>query len=223
MNYMDLMLLAARQTVINSLRSELGNNDRKALFKTAVEIINLETSYQCNRKCDYCPVSGSTRQTAQSFMSLDLIKKIASELAEIRYENRISLNLYNEPLLDVELEAKISILRDYLPWATISLNSNGDKLRLARLKKLSDAGLNHICVTLHPKPFHSDSAEVLTRRIQKMIDKNAGGRDISFDLNNGSVDFSSYGLKLKIQWPNWRLIGTPTCQPAPIHFNLGIT
>ena len=208
MNYMDLLLQLSQETVVKSLKFELGEKDRKALFKAAVEIINLETSYQCNRKCDYCPVSNSTRQTAQSSMSLDLVEKIAIQLAEIRYENRISLNLYNEPLLDVELEKKIKIIRDHLPWATLTLNSNGDKLQLARLKQLSNAGLNHICVTLHPQPYKSDSASVLSKRIKKMIEKNAEGRELLFDLNDGCVEFYTQGLKLKIQWPDWRLNGT---------------
>ena len=82
--------------------------DKKVLFKRHVEVINLELSYECNRKCDYCPVSFSDRQNSQSYMDSDLIEKICTELSEIRYDNRISLNLYNEPLLDKNLADKIS-------------------------------------------------------------------------------------------------------------------
>lgn len=120
MNYIDLLLQLSREVVVKALISDLSEKDKKALFKAAVEIINLETSYHCNRKCDYCPVSNSTRQTEQSYMSFALIEKIAIDLAEIRYENRISFNLYNEPLLDEELEKKIKIIREYLPWATLT-------------------------------------------------------------------------------------------------------
>lgn len=208
MNYMDLLMQVSRETVVKSLTSEIGDKDRKALFKVAVEIINLETSYQCNRKCDYCPVASSTRQIAQSSMSIDLIEKISSQLAEIRYENRISLNLYNEPLLDDELEKKIEIIRSYLPWATLTLNSNGDKLQKARLKQLSNSGLNHICVTLHPQPYKSDSSSMLSKRIKKMIEKNAEDSKLSFNLDDGCVEFFTHGLKVRIQWPDWRTIGT---------------
>ena len=173
MNYIDLLLQLTRETVVKSLRYDIDDKDKKALFKAAVEIINIETSYQCNRKCDYCPVANSTRKTVQSSMSVDLIEKISSQLAEIRYENRISLNLYNEPLLDEELEEKIGVIRSHLPWATLTLNSNGDKLQKARLKKLSNSGLNYICVTLHPQPNRSNSPSMLSKRIKKMIEKNA--------------------------------------------------
>ena len=77
--------------------------DKKVLFKRHVEVVNLELSYECNRKCDYYPVSFSDRQNTQSYMDKDLIEKICIELSEIRYDNRISLNLYNEPLLDENL------------------------------------------------------------------------------------------------------------------------
>ena len=208
MNYMDILLQGSRETVVKSLASQIDDKDKKALFKVAVEIINLETSYQCNRKCDYCPVANSTRKTVQSAMSLDLIEKISTQLAEIRYENRISLNLYNEPLLDEEIEKKIAMIRGYLPWATLSLNSNGDKLQKARLKQLSNSGLDYICVTLHPQPHKSDSPSMLSKRIKKMIEKNAEDSKLPFNLHDGHVEFSSHGLRVKIQWPDWRKLGT---------------
>ena len=208
MDYMSLLLQVTRETVVKSLASEIDDEDKKALFKVAVEIINLETSYQCNRKCDYCPVANSTRKTMQSSMSVDLIEKIASQLAEIRYENRISLNLYNEPLLDEELEEKIGVIRSHLPWATLTLNSNGDKLQKARLKKLSNSGLNYICVTLHPQPNKSNSPSMLSKRIKKMIEKNAEDSKLLFNLDDGRVEFFTHGLKVKIQWPDWRALGT---------------
>ena len=141
-------------------------------------------------------------------MSISLIRKVAAELSEIRYENRISLNLYNEPLLDKNLENKIEVLRQFLPWATLTLNSNGDKLRKHRLKALSNAGLNLICVTLHPPPFKTDTPAMLNRRIKKLIERNSEDRDLNFDLDDGFIILSTEGLKLKIQWPNWRVIGT---------------
>jgi hypothetical protein len=141
-------------------------------------------------------------------MDTSLVQKIAEQLSEIRYENRISLNLYNEPLLDTKLEEKIKILRDYLPWATLSVNSNGDRLRRERLEALSKAGLNYICVTLHPRPFTLDNKITLKNRIKKMIEKNADESNLDFDLNNGFVELRAAGTTLKIQWPNWRILGT---------------
>jgi MoaA/NifB/PqqE/SkfB family radical SAM enzyme len=208
MNYFDILIKGSEETVIKLLSSTLDADEKKAVFKLAVEIINLETSYLCNRHCDYCPVSNSTRRTDQVTMDTSLVQKIAKELAEIRYENRISLNLFNEPLLDNNLEEKIELLRFYLPWSTLTLNSNGDRLRRDRLESLRKAGLNHICVTLHPPPFKLDSKSTLINRIKKIIEKNSDNHDRDFDLNDGFLELSVSGLRLKIQWPNWRAQGT---------------
>ena len=43
-------------------------NKKKAIFKNNIEVVNLETSYQCNRKCDYCPVVSSDRQNKQNII-----------------------------------------------------------------------------------------------------------------------------------------------------------
>ncbi|MAZ26204.1 MAG: hypothetical protein CL868_03885 [Cytophagaceae bacterium] len=187
--------------------------DKKVLFKRHVEVINLELSYECNRKCDYCPVSFSDRQNSQSYMDSDLIEKICTELSEIRYDNRISLNLYNEPLLDKNLADKISTIRSYLPTAHIGFNSNGDFLRLHLLKKLSHSGLNHICVTLHPLPnVHQDST-MIQRRLFKLLDRLSFDNytdelNIAFIESNRSFSLYVEGVRIIIQWPDWRREGT---------------
>jgi MoaA/NifB/PqqE/SkfB family radical SAM enzyme len=208
MNYIDILINGSDEIINKLLKYDLSEDEKRAIFKIAVEIINIETSYKCNRKCDYCPVSESTRSTEQIIMDTSVIEKIARQLSEIRYENRISLNLYNEPLLDEKLEEKIKILRNYLPWASLGINSNGDMLNRSRIKTLSNAGLNYICVTLHPQPFKIDSTNILTKRIKKMIEKNTDSDNLEFELNNGFVEFIAQGIRLKIQWPNWRILGT---------------
>lgn len=187
--------------------------DKRVLFKRHVEVINLELSYECNRKCDYCPVSFSDRQNSQSYMKENLIEKVCKELSEIRYDNKISLNLYNEPLLDKKLADKICTIRKYLPAAHIGFNSNGDFLRLPLLKDLSNSGLNHICVTLHPLPNVNQDNTIIQRRLLKVLKRLEYNfiddeLDISFiELNNS---FSCYveGVRILIQWPDWRKDGT---------------
>lgn len=39
----------------------LGELDKKSVFKKFVEVVNLETSTQCNRHCNYCPLSSDDR------------------------------------------------------------------------------------------------------------------------------------------------------------------
>jgi hypothetical protein len=208
MNYFDQICSIGDENIIALLSGASNEDLQKALFKNNVEIINLEMSYQCNRKCDYCPVSTSNRQDVQKTISNKLVQKIVDELSQIRYENRISLNLYNEPLLDASLEEKISIFREKLPFANISFNSNGDKLNYNRLVALSDAGLDYICVTLHPQPNQVDSSDTLLRRINKLASKTKFSGSTEVDLTIGFLEFRSHGVRIRIQWPDWRKNGS---------------
>ena len=176
MDYFDQISNGARENVITLLRDSsetLDTEAKKAMFKRNVEIVNLELSYQCNRKCSYCPVRDSSRQHQQAEISTDLLVKTCQELALIRYENRISLNLYNEPLLDSNLEDKISLIRQHLPYAHIGFNSNGDLLDSKRVSSLSSAGCDLVRVTLHPlpnKPQTRSNVERLMRSLLRRLD-----------------------------------------------------
>lgn len=187
--------------------------DKKVLFKRHVEVINLELSYECNRKCDYCPVSFSDRQNSQSYLKQNLLEKVCIELSEVRYDNKISLNLYNEPLLDKNLANKICTIRKYLPAAHIGFNTNGDFLRLPLLKTLSNSGLDHVCVTLHPLPNVVQNSTIIQRRLFKLLEKlNYNDFDEELDIRfieaNSSISCYIEGVKILIQWPDWRRDGT---------------
>jgi len=210
MNYFDQTIKFAEDNALmlisNKPRDKLSE---QILFKRNVEIINLELSYQCNRICDYCPVSSSTRSLQQEFMSNELILKICDELIEIRYENRISLNLYNEPLLDSNLHEKISLIRGKLKFCNIGFNTNGDKLNYKLFQNFANAGCDHICVTLHPPPFKINSKDLIIKRVKKLLEKLYYHDSIKeINIDEGSIEFRHLGVTLKIQWPNWRSQGT---------------
>lgn len=216
MNYFDqishnnLENLRLLLTKNGSFTDEL---NKKIVFKKHVEIVNLELSYQCNRKCDYCPVQNSNRRTKQQQMNSDLFEKIVSNLMEIRYENRISLNLYNEPMMDNKLYDRINYIKTRLPYSHIGFNSNGDYLNNKTLSYLSDSGLDYICITLHPQPKKTQDRSVIIRRVYKMLHKinyvfDENIIDQKFIENNEFLIINKKGVKIKIQWPDWRQFGT---------------
>jgi MoaA/NifB/PqqE/SkfB family radical SAM enzyme len=187
--------------------------NKKIVFKKHVEIVNMELSYQCNRKCDYCPVRESNRRTEQNHMNNEIFEKIISNLTEIRYENRISLNLYNEPMMDSKLYERINYIKNRLPYSHIGFNSNGDYLNDKTLSSLSDSGLDYICITLHPQPNKNQDGPVIIRRITKMLQKinyvfDEKPIDQKFIADNEFLIINKNGVKVKIQWPNWRQFGT---------------
>ena len=123
---------------------------RKAVFNKYVNIVHMELSTYCNRRCSYCPIAVYPRE--QEYMQDELFRKVIDELYEIGYTGSISLNLYNEPLYDEKLEDRIRRIKEKLPQCYIHFNSNGDKLTVERLESLWEAGLNQIRVTLQTLP-----------------------------------------------------------------------
>jgi MoaA/NifB/PqqE/SkfB family radical SAM enzyme len=187
--------------------------NKMILFKKHVEIVNIELTYKCNRKCDYCPVSSSDRKFDQITMNESHLIKIVNELSSIRYENRISLNLYNEPMMDKNLYRKVKIIRDHLPHCNIGFNSNGDYLNDRALELLSESGLDFICVTLHPAPNKIQSSRDILRRVEKLLLKlHYKNLTFNFDeaavISHDHVSITKHGVKLRIQWPDWRQEGT---------------
>ena len=195
----------------------------KLVFKKNIEIVNLELSRQCNRGCDYCPVNNSSLRYLQDLMDDDLIDRLISELVAIRCENKICLNLYNKPLMDIELESKISRIHYDLPYAHLSFNSNGDPLGCVRLSVLAESGLNFIFITLHPSPGRPFSIKELRSQYENLF------RRLDFSVSNSSVEtaeprfvgFSITGVMLKVQCPDWSEIGSNRAQTASSHKSLG--
>lgn len=125
---------------------------QKDLFKKFVGIFNLETSGFCNRKCSYCPVSFTQRHDKNNLIKQAIFHKFLENLEEVEFSSSISLNLYNEPLLDPYICSHIKDLRKSCPKSFIGFNSNGDFLTTTLLESLQNAGLNRLNITLHTLP-----------------------------------------------------------------------
>lgn len=195
-----------------SEQCNLDQQERMLLFKNHVEIVSLELSKHCNRKCNYCPVSHSSRQSEQEIIDRPLFERIVKDLAQISYSGTISLNLYNEPLLNPELISHIQHIRQSLRRSYIGFNSNGDSLNASKLSSLADAGLNYICVTLHPKPDTVISEEETLRRTTMLLGKightDMDALDIAETVKTSShLLVSLKGVDIRIQWPDWNLLG----------------
>lgn len=136
---------------LNLFDSEISLLEQKELFSKYVKIINLETFSYCNRKCSYCPVSFLSSKN-NSHLDKKVFISIIEDLKSINYSNKISLNLYNEPLSDESIFDTIQYIHQKLPKAFIFFNSNGDYVTLDKLELLSKIGLNALNITLHTQP-----------------------------------------------------------------------
>lgn len=116
-----------------------------------IEVVDIETSTACNRKCTYCPnaIHDNASIENNSLMSKEVFHKIVTDLGNEWYRWEICLQRYNEPLMDKRLPELVSIASQSAPNATIAIYSNGDYLNIELYKKLTESWVNKFTITEH--------------------------------------------------------------------------
>lgn len=109
--------------------------------------IAIETSSLCNRRCKFCPVSYAPR--GDEYMDLDLWHHILQQLADLKYNGRVELYVYNEPYADNEIIDRISDVRRIVPRSCIMISTNGDLVQSHDIRDSFDAGLNQLCLNYY--------------------------------------------------------------------------
>jgi len=115
-------------------------------------IVELNIVAACTRACAFCPVSDKDfykKNNIQGKLDLNVYKKLLHDLKSIGYRGRIIFSGFSEPLLHKNLEELIRETKVVLPNSVLEIITNGDLLRLPKMKKLMKAGLDVICVSLY--------------------------------------------------------------------------
>lgn len=143
----------------------------RRMFKSAVEIVAIETSSFCNRRCSYCPNATNDRIGNKKYLDEGLFNRIIQDLAEIEYDRDIVLTRFNEPMADPSLIDRLKYARARLPKATLAIFSNGDYLDRPLLDALYDAGLRRLTMSTHlGNDGVYDHDEVIRRIFRKVAD-----------------------------------------------------
>jgi MoaA/NifB/PqqE/SkfB family radical SAM enzyme len=120
------------------------NAEQIKLFNT----LALETGALCNRACVFCPNHHNERP--DEYMPWDTIRKIAEELAELRYAGRITTYIYNEPFRDKRVLGITRYLADTVPKAHIMLSTNGDYFkRKEDIAAVYEAGVCQLLINVY--------------------------------------------------------------------------
>ena len=146
---MDTVELSASPSLFSG---PLSGAQKRRLFKRFVSRVLLEVSAYCNRRCVFCPNKTGLRlsqQQAQKTMADTLLKDVLKSLQAINYDRNIVLHLYNEPMADPALAAKVEVITSALPLASVWFNTNGDYLTRERLEDLARARLTKLNVSLY--------------------------------------------------------------------------
>lgn len=118
-----------------------------AVFGNTLEHVQIQTASWCNRECVFCP--SGTFDIPKTFMTNEVLDRIATELRRLNFRGRFSPYLMNEPLLDKHLTERIGRIRDMLNEATFFISTNGDALSVDLALRLFDAGLDRMLVNLY--------------------------------------------------------------------------
>lgn len=176
-------------------------NGSKIPLMSVVEISN---SGMCNRKCSFCPRSDPNYPDINEFISNNLHTKIFLELSELNYKGMVIYSGFVEPLLHKKIYENISEARRLLPEAQIELITNGDVLNLKRVKKLFNAGLSTLLVSVYDgekeeKKFYQLCKEAKLNNNQYVIRNRYLSSDDNFGLNlsnrSGTLKNALYSIK----------------------------
>ena len=153
-----------------------------------MSVVEISNSGMCNRKCSFCPRSDPNFKEINEFISKELHNKIFSELSQLDYNGMVIYSGYVEPLLDKKIYSSISEARKFLPNAQIEIITNGDVLNLDRLKKLFDAGLSTLLISVYDGPEEERSFYDLCKKAnlkdnQYVIRNRYMSEDKNFGLN----------------------------------------
>jgi pyruvate-formate lyase-activating enzyme len=140
----------------NSLRIEerhwadsLPHQEAVELFKTYVELVEVETTSYCNRTCSFCPNSFIDRRSEENPMPEACWEAIVDGLREVDYDGTMVWSRYSEPTSEDRLVERIRQVRRAAPKTRICINSNGDYLNRKYLDNLIDAGLNRLWIDVY--------------------------------------------------------------------------
>jgi radical SAM protein with 4Fe4S-binding SPASM domain len=133
-------------------RKEKIVKDKLSFYNDIVlpSIIEFNIFGNCNRDCSFCPVSNPKVYTKKNEgISIEFFSKIINDLKEIEYSGKILFSAFSEPLLHKRIEDLISTAKKNLPNIRIEIVSNGDLLTSKKLKKLYEAGLDTINISMY--------------------------------------------------------------------------
>ena len=152
-------------------------------------VIEISESGTCNRKCSFCPRSAPDFLDIKEFVSEDLIFKLSKELSSYDYSGIFLFSGFVEPMVDKNIYNLVSIVKSNLSKARIEMVTNGDALNISRVKKLFDAGLSTLLVSIYDGKKEADE-------MQKLL-QNSGLNENQFKVRHRYLPESeSFGITL---------------------------
>ncbi len=136
--------------------------------------VEIEINSHCNRRCSYCPVSFAS-VSEKLYMSSKIFHTLIEQLSRVNYGGRVTYNIYNEPLLNKNLEDFARRVKESLPKTRQILFTNGDLLSDHRYHSLLESGIDHFLVTKHDLTSIPERPHQTVRYFYEIALNNRGG------------------------------------------------
>ena len=178
-----------KQIKVNIQRRTVIVDDQLVYFKDdpIPSWIELSLIDVCNRKCVFCPKSDpAVAPDTHQKMNMLLIEKLTEELKEINYKGSVVLCGYGEPMLHKDI---YKISRKLAEAAFVEIVTNGDPLSKDKIKKLYDANVNKVLISLYDGPEQ-------IKKFQDMANAAQVPEDFVIQRHRWFTEKEDYGLKL---------------------------
>jgi hypothetical protein len=171
MNRISRRLL--RFAYVNTLPAELFKDTidietSKNLFQRFVTLVEIENHSYSNRTCFFCPNSFVDRRSEVIPFSQDVFHKILSDLASINFRQTLVWARYHEPLAHESIYSNISIARQALPLAFLTIHTNADYLNADSLNRLAKAGLSQVRINLYVPNGEAYTNESVSKLLKQL-------------------------------------------------------
>jgi hypothetical protein len=152
-------------------RQDLPQGEGTRLFKSYVELVEVETTSYCNRTCSFCPNSFIDRRSEKLVMPEATWQVILSGLREVDYNGTFVWSRYSEPLSERRVLDRIREVREAAPQARICMNSNGDYLDSDYLVALEGAGLDRLWIDIYIPDEETYDLEIANKYLDKFSER----------------------------------------------------
>lgn len=125
------------------------------MYMKTLKTASIDITYKCNFRCKHCFNSSGEHTRKMSEMTDEIIMKVANELFGKGIENLCICG--GEPMLRASLVYQLAYLkkRKY-PNVNISMVSNGFLIGDEEAKRLADAGVNHVQISVDGEKTNHD-------------------------------------------------------------------
>jgi radical SAM protein with 4Fe4S-binding SPASM domain len=134
-------------------------------------VVEVSESGTCNRSCDFCPRSIPGFPNVKEFIEPALIDSVSLQLEEVGFAGIFLFSGFVEPLLDKKIFEHVKTIRRNLSKGRIEIVTNGDSLNKTRLRRLFDAGLSTLLISVYDGPEDAERLGSMCRSIGLLDDQ----------------------------------------------------